>query len=183
MPARYKTVIAALMPLVVITTLLYFISPTQMVTYVGTENAYLLMFITALIGGLSVFSGVPYVAILITLALGGMNPYILGGVTALGVLIGDSTSYFFASRINIDTHETLKKYLSYIEKLYRTHPGKLPYFFFLYGLISPFPNDIITITAGMYRYNFFAMIFPLFVGNVLFGMTVAKFATYFSGVL
>ena len=34
-------------------------SPDQIIAYVGVENAYLLIFVLALIGGLTTFSGVP----------------------------------------------------------------------------------------------------------------------------
>jgi membrane protein YqaA with SNARE-associated domain len=183
MSHRYVKLACISAPFLFITVFFYVVSPTQLVTYIGTENAYVLMFVTALIGGISIFSGVPYVAILVALALGGMNPYLLGFVTALGVLIGDSTSYFFASRVSIHEYTRIAKYISVIEHWYHTYPQRLPIFFFLYGLFSPFPNDIITITAGVYRYSYFRMILPLFMGNVIFVTVVAKCATLFSGVL
>src|SRR5262245_31579144 len=76
----------------------YFSSPDKLVSFVGVQNAYLLIFVLALIGGLSTFAGVPYHLVLIALAAGGLNPLLLGLCTAFGVMLGDTTSYFIGHR-------------------------------------------------------------------------------------
>lgn len=171
------------LPFIAIAVLFYSISPSELITYVGTENSYVLMFITALIGGLSILVGVPYVALLVTFALGDLNPYLLAMVTATGVLIGDSTSYFLALRGNVHEIAFIEKYFERIEVLYQTHTRQLPLYFFMYGSFSPFPNDIITISSALCRYNFWKTIFPLFLGNLLFCTVIAKFAIYFTTLL
>ncbi|MEL6803883.1 MAG: hypothetical protein AAFO91_08905, partial [Bacteroidota bacterium] len=41
---------------------------------IGSQNAYLLMFVLALVGSISTFAGIPYPLFLISFAAGGINP-------------------------------------------------------------------------------------------------------------
>jgi membrane protein YqaA with SNARE-associated domain len=167
------------LPVILTVGVLALVSPSEVITYVGTDNAYLLMFATALIGGLSFFVGVPYVAMLITLALGDLNPYILGIVTACGVLCGDSVAYFFATRLRRTTSST-QNLIQKIDTLYETSPRYLPLLFLVYGAVSPFPNDLLTVSAGYAKYGFFKTMLPLFAGNVVFCIAIARGAVLFA---
>src|ERR1041385_1823003 len=67
--------------------------PDYIIKLMGVDNAYLLMFITAFFGGFTTFNVIPYHILLVTLALGGLNPFLLGFLAAIGVSIGDSSAY------------------------------------------------------------------------------------------
>ncbi len=73
--------------------LLFIVTPETLIDWVGLKNAYLLMFVTALLGGLTTFNTVPYLSMLLLLASGGLNPYLLGVASATGVMMGDTLSY------------------------------------------------------------------------------------------
>ena len=158
-------------------------SPDQIIAYVGVENAYLLIFVLALIGGLTTFSGVPYHLVLVTLAVGGLNPLLLGVVTACGVMLGDSTSYFIgyqgALLIPKRMHAMAERFFSVKER----YPRLLPVLFFIYGSSVPFSNDIITIPMGFLRYPFWRVMLPLGLGNLVFNVTLAFLAIYAYGAL
>jgi membrane protein YqaA with SNARE-associated domain len=156
----------------------YYASPAKIISYIGIENAYGLMFILALLGGLTTFSGVPYHAILIMLASGGLNPLYLGLSASFGVMFGDSTSYYIGYNGAQIVPQKIQKYLKRFCVYCLDHPKILPFAFFLYGSIVPFSNDFIVISMGMARYPFWKVMLPLGLGNVVFNTTLAYLAVY-----
>jgi membrane protein YqaA with SNARE-associated domain len=158
--------------------LFYYPSPEYIIGFVGAENAYVLIFILALIGGLTTFSGVPYHIILIGLAAGGLDPYLLGFVTAIGVMLGDSTSYYIGYQgralISPPLLERIERWTSIKAK----HPHLFPFIFFCYGALLPLSNDIITIPMGILRYSFWKTMIPLGFGNLIFNTVLAVLAAH-----
>jgi|GEM_PF-308295 len=76
------------------TVLLWTVGPEQMVSYIGVQNGYLIGFFLATFGGMSTLSSASYFATIITLAAGGLNPYLLAVVAGFGLLIGDSLFFY-----------------------------------------------------------------------------------------
>jgi membrane protein YqaA with SNARE-associated domain len=172
---KYPNVIFWL-PFIVFSTMLYFVSPADIVSWVGVSNSYLFMFIVAFIGGVSIFSGVPYPAILVTLALGGLNPFYLGVSAAFGLFLGDSSSFFLGRKSEGLITGSMKTLLDKILTLYDRFPKMMPLVFFTYGSVSPFPNDVITISAGIKGFPWSKTMPPLALGNLVFCVGVAYFA-------
>lgn len=156
----------------------YYISPEGVIGMIGVENAYILMFILSLLGGLSTFSGVPYHVVLIALAVGGVNPFILGIVTAVGVMIGDSTSYYIGYQGRTLMSQRIQNVLEKLSYIKQKYPRLLPVIFLLYGSLLPFSNDVIVIPMGFLRYPFWRVIIPLGVGNIIFNIGLAVIAAY-----
>ncbi len=76
---KYFLALFPLIVLVSITFLFYiYFTPTEVVDYVGVENAYLLMFVFAFLGGLTTLNMVPYYSVLLLLANSGVEPIFLG---------------------------------------------------------------------------------------------------------
>lgn len=169
-------------PLILFSIGLYFISPTQIVSFVGVENSYLFMFVIALIGGISLFSGVPYPVILVTLASWGLNPILLGSAAAFWVILGDSTSYLVWKKSDVILPQKMQFVLNKLLFVYDRYPKFLPFTFLIYGICSPFPNDVITVSAGLRNYNFWKTIIPLWIGNLVFCICLAQFSDYFSTI-
>ena len=153
-------------------------SPEKIVNLIGVDNAYVLIFILAFIGGLTTFSGVPYHLVLITLATGGLNPLLLGLATAFGVMLGDSTSYYIGYQGRIIIPDRLQKILQQVRYFGLKYPKILPLFFFLYGSLVPFSNDFIVISMGLSRYPFWRVMIPLGLGNLVFNISLAYLAVY-----
>ena len=158
--------------------LLYYSSPEKLIEFIGIENAYLFMFFLALLGGITTFSGIPYHLVLITLAAGGLNPFLLGVSSAVGVMIGDSTSYFVGHQGRVIIHQGIQKVLGKISSFGFKYPRILPLFFFLYGSFVPFSNDFIAISMGLARYPFWRVMLPLGAGNLVFNISIAFLASY-----
>jgi len=157
--------------------LFIFSSPEKLTSFIGVENAYALIFILAFLGGMSTFNGVPYHLVLITLATGGLDPFMLGLSTAAGVMLGDSVSYYLGYQGSAIIPGTLNNIFQKVRGLALRHPKVLPLFFFLYGAISPFSNDFIVISMGMARYPYWRVMVPLGLGNLVFNISLAYFAT------
>ena len=155
----------------------FFSSPEELISLIGVSNAYLLMFFLAFIGGMTTFNGIPYHLVLITLANGGLNPWLLGTLTAFGVMFGDSTSYYLGYQGSNLIPKSLCKIFELIKNFGLKYPKLMPMLLFLYGSISPFSNDFITISMGLSRYPFFKVMIPLGLGNLVFNVSLAYFAT------
>ena len=93
----YKKFLLALPILFIISfsLLLYlYVDPENFINLIGLENAYILMFLTAFVGGLTTFNFIPYYSIIILLVSAGLNPLYVGAASAVGVMCGDTFSYF-----------------------------------------------------------------------------------------
>ncbi len=161
----------------------YYSSPESVIGFVGVENAYGLIFVLALAGGLTTFSGIPYHLVLVALATGGLNPFVLGGVTALGVMLGDSTSYYIGYQGRLLMPHRLQTALQKLSVLEDKYPKLLPFFFLLFGSCLPFSNDVITIPMGFLHYPFWRVIIPLGLGNLIFNVALALIAAHAYEVL
>jgi membrane protein YqaA with SNARE-associated domain len=156
-------------------------SPEKLIDYIGVENAYALMFILALIGGLTTFSGVPYHAILVMLSSGGLNPLLIGLAASFGVMAGDATSYYIGYSGGRIVPPRIGKHLKKFYDFCLSYPRLLPLGFFAYGSIVPFSNDFIVISMGMARYPFWRVMIPLGLGNLVFNTALAFLSVHAYG--
>lgn len=173
---RYRYLSGFLPPLFFIIISLYlffFSSPEYIVSFIGVQNAYMLIFILAFLGGLTTFSGIPYHLVLVTLATGGLNPLLLGFSAAIGVMLGDSTSYYVGYRGGVIIPHGVQKFFQQWYVYIAKYPKLLPLFCLVYGSLVPFSNDFITISAGIARYSFWRVMIPLGIGNVVFNVSLA----------
>ncbi len=181
LPRKY-TRLFILLPFLAFMGMFYFFSPQDIVNAVGVENSYLFMFLVALLWGLSFFSGVPYPAILITFALGGVDATLLGIAAALWVVLWDSSSYLIGKKSEMVLGRESQYVLGKLFTVYDRFPKYLPAVFFLYGVFIPLPNDLITLSAGVKGYSFWKTVLPLWLGNIIFCITVATFADTFASI-
>jgi membrane protein YqaA with SNARE-associated domain len=170
---KYLPLIGVLLILIVVSFFFSDLATEDLVRWIGIENAYALLFVLAFLSGILTFVGVPYHFVLIALALGGLNPWILGISATAGVMLGDSVSYLigYYSRpmLPVEAQRPLRRLASFFGK----YPRLLPVFFFVYGCIAPYSNDLVGITLGVVRYPFARVMIPLGLGNLVFNTTVA----------
>lgn len=177
---KLSNIFLALLPIsfISISVFFYYSSSEKLILYIGVENAYILMFFLALWGGLTTFSGVPYHAVLVLLASGGLNPLILGVSTAVGVTLGDTTSYYVGYSGGSVVPQRVQKVLQKFCDFCLARPRLTPIMFFLYGSFVPFSNDFIVISMGLARYPFWRTMIPLSLGNLIFNISLAYIALY-----
>lgn len=156
----------------------FYTTPDGLVDFIGLQNAYFLMFTLAALGGLTTFNTVPYYSILLVLATAGVNPFILGLSSALGVMTGDSFSYFVGHQGATIVPTRLRSVFTHIYSIAVKYPKIFPLVCFLYGSFSPLSNDFITIPAGMARIPYLRVMAPLALGNIVFNVALAYLALY-----
>jgi membrane protein DedA with SNARE-associated domain len=154
------------------------IPSATLINYVGSNNAFALMFVLGLAGGLTTFTGIPYHFVLMSLAAGGINPLGLGLSTALGVMVGDSSMFYITNRVkNNLSHKILGRIGTWAKSLNK-HPYLITPSLIAYGAVSPFSNDFIVASLGIMGYSFKRIIIPLAIGNIIFNVAIAYVGLY-----
>lgn len=154
-------------------------SPEEIVNALGTRNGYLIAFVTAFLGGLSLFIVVPYYLAVGTLAAGGLNPFLLGIIAGTGVMLGDTTSYLVGYHGAAIFPDRIKYSFDKFSMWIHSRPYWLiSLILFLYGSFIPFPNDVLTVSLGLAQYPYIRMILPLGLGNIMFNTAVAFLASH-----
>ncbi len=153
--------------------------PTDdLINFVGSENAYILMFALGLAGGLTTFTGIPYHLVLMSLAAGGLNPLLLGISTAIGVMCGDSTMYAIGRQFKETLSPRLTLAVDEVRRLAEAHPRLLTPALILYGALSPFSNDFIVGSLSIAGHSYWRTIIPLSIGNLLYNIGIAYLGFY-----
>lgn len=145
---------------------LYFIGPREIVDMIGAKG-YLAMFLISLFGGMSSFGGPAYVATIVTLASGGLNPLLLGAASGAGISIGDTVYYYLGRRGSSLIHSN--KAAEWLE-LFSNWLLGLPRWLatagiYAYTAFTPLPNDVLTISIGLARFPYVPAIIALTLGN------------------
>lgn len=161
--------------------LLRYLSPTELVTSIGINNGYLVAFFVALLGGTSSLTGVSFVAVIATLAAGGLNPFLLALFAGVGIAVSDSMFFWIGRNAHdaIDsplTHQYLEKISIWINDRSRLVVG---IFIYIYTALTPLPTDILTTILGLAHQPYRFVAIPLLLGGITFAYLVATLGSYF----
>ena len=134
---------------------------------IGVTNSYLLLFVIALVGGVSSFTTGSYLATLYLLAQQGLSVPLLGLAGGVAIFIGDII-FFYLGRYGIKAlqqseSEWADKFSDWIAK---RSDKSLQLFTYVYVGLTPLPNDIITIALGASGRPFKTFLLPLFIGSI-----------------
>lgn len=155
--------------------LFFFISPEAVVDAIGVHNAYLVVFLLALIGGLSTLTGTSLFAVIATFAAGGALPLMLGICAGIGIFASDSIFFLLATRgsrsITQRKHDIRDMLAKHIQRLppWALHGGV-----YLYVGLSPLPNDILMIALALARVRYRTIAPALFAASI----TIATLTAY-----
>ena len=154
--------------------LLFYLPPTEIIDTIGVQNGYILTFFAALLGGTSVLFPFPYYLVVFTLGAGGLNPFLLGIFSGVGLMVGDSTSYLLGySGREIITGKLATAFNKIHNWALQKPKWVMPSLLFCYGAFAPIPNDIVVIPLGLARYPFIRVVIPLVLGNMVFSTIIA----------
>ncbi len=164
---KHYLLVGALAFIALWATALVFISPQEIINKIGPENAYIIVFLLAVIGGLSTVTGTSFFATTATFANGGADPLLLGLVGGLGIFISDSVFFFLANqgaKILKDEEGSFRwKLFGTIEKVPSWFLG---IFVFLYVGLSPLPNDILMIGLALAKVRYRKIFIPILLGSL-----------------
>jgi hypothetical protein len=153
--------------------------PSRIVDFVGEDNTYIVIFILAIIGGVSSFTATTYYATLFTFASGGANPLLLASISAPGVLIGDLVFWYVATQGRELAlrwvGKPLEKFTNWLNNLPR---WSVPIAIYGYTGFTPLPGDILMISLALLRYRIRQFIIPTLLGNFTIALIVVLSAYY-----
>lgn len=175
---RLMPIVLWIVVLAVFSVTLYLVSPDAIIAHIGVSNAYAIIFILSILGGMMTFSGIPYHLFLVTFVLSGLNPYLLGMIAGIGVTIGDMTSYMAGYYGRALVPRRIEVFMSKLEVLRESHPRLLPLIFLLYGSLVPYSSDVLTVPMGLIRYPFWKLMIPLGIGSMIFNVGLALLAAH-----
>ena len=145
---------------------------------IGTANSYLMMFVIAFLGGMTTFNFIPYYSVIFLLVSAGLNPFFVGLCSAIGVICGDTFSYYMGYSGGKVIPEKYKNFFYRVSAFAEKHPKLFLVLCFIYGCVSPLSNDFITIPAGISKIPFKQVLAPLFFGNLGFNISLAYLVLY-----
>lgn len=161
--------------------LLNYISPEEIVDSIGINNGYLVLFLVAFFGGMSSFSGASYIATVLTLAAGGLDPILLALVSGVGISLSDTLFYWVGhhSQHLIESPKILQKLERVSEWLSRQSRLIIGLCIYAYTSFTPLPTDLITLTLGLTRQPYLLVIVALTLGNFTFTYLLATLGSSF----
>lgn len=160
--------------------LLSYLEPEDIISKLGIENTYLAIFAFAIFGGVSAFSAAGFYGTLFYFAHSGMNPFILAGFSAFGVLIGDFIFWY----IGVEGRKLIKNeentYAIRLSGWLKQKPRWfVPIIIYAYTGLSPFPGDILMLALAFTGYRPRDIIIPTFFGNYTLALIITSSAYYF----
>jgi membrane protein DedA with SNARE-associated domain len=148
----------------------------NLIERVGITNGYLFIALAGLLGGLSGFTAPGFLAILISFAMGGLNPSLLGVVGGTALFLGDSLFYYLGRKGRDVARPFLSNYIARFSNFIEKRPlWMVRGFVFLYFSFAPLPNDLIVIPLGIAGYDFRKFFLFAWAGNIFFVFWVSLF--------
>ncbi|MEK7461571.1 MAG: hypothetical protein AAB586_00670 [Patescibacteria group bacterium] len=151
-----------------------YITPKEIVDYIGVQNTYAVSFLLAVFGGLSTVTGISFFASIVTFSSGGANPFLLGLFGGLGIFISD-TIFFFIARYSVQVFQKNIKPVSlrFVSRMQKVSLGLVLFGVYIYIGFTPFPNDILMIALVLMGVSFKRLAPVLLVGSITVVMLVA----------
>lgn len=175
----YLTVALVALFIVVWTALLWYWGADTIVARLGVQNGYLLAFTIAVLGGVSTLTAAPYYTTLVTLAVGGLHPLVLGAIAGTGAMIGDMVFFYLGQRSRPILPQRVTGWL---ERLSSWLAGKprwfAPVLIYAYIGFTPLPNDIIMVLAGFTQLRYRTIVIADWLGNITLAIFVALAGRY-----
>lgn len=170
----YYILIAIVIFIVAVNALFFFVSPQEIVSFIGTENAYGIVFITAAIGGLSSITGVALFTTLAMFSAGGADPFLLGLVGGVGIFISDTVFYFVAKYGHKALPEHWGAYVTKALQWIKRYPTWLVFIVvYLYIGFTPLPADVLMATIALAGFPYRKIAPVLLLGSITVAMLVS----------
>ncbi len=167
---NYSAFIGVLVAIVIVSLILFYSNPAEIVADMGVRNIYAFLFVFALLGGVSSFTSTSFYATVITLSLsGGLDPLTVGIIAGIGMGFGDSMFYLLGQRAykaffySENNQRRVQKFLSWLEKKPR---WMMPIIIYIYSGFTPFPGDLLMMSMAILGYPYRKAIIPMVLGNI-----------------
>jgi uncharacterized membrane protein YdjX (TVP38/TMEM64 family) len=155
--------------------LLYNYSPEEIVSWLGVENGYALLFLISLFGGVSAVTAGSYFGVLLTLAAGGLDPLLLALVSGSAATVGDTMFYYLGrqGRASVE-HGRMYDWLMRVSGWLNKRPAwNAPVLLYLLAAFTPVPNDVTAAVMGLASRSWLTTVIPLVLGNITLTFMIA----------
>ncbi|MEX0932939.1 MAG: VTT domain-containing protein [Candidatus Pacearchaeota archaeon] len=154
-------------------------TPTEIISRMGVNNIYIILFLIASIGGVSSFTASSYYVAIPILVAGGLDPLILAFIGGTGITIGDSLFFYLGKKgRSISSTEFYNKTEKFVNWINRSPKGVVPLGVYFFTGFTPLPNDLLTIPLGYSGYPYKKIILPLWLGNITATLLLALVSIY-----
>lgn len=169
----YITLAATIFFIAFWTILLMLYNPKEIVKAIGIENGYLLTFFVAMLGAFSSLTFASVYPMIVTFALGDLNPVILTVAAGSGLTIGDALFYYLGMKVRPFIKGKMKRLLDRFLEWTQHRPAWLiPLIVYFYVGFTPFPNNLLTGSLAASGYAFKKAIIPVLLGNISFPVLI-----------
>ncbi len=179
MSPRFKKIIiffGVLLLIVGFLVFLKYVSPEALVLKLGVQNGYLLIFFTALLGGLSASGSIIFITLLVTLVAGGLNPLYAGLLTGAGLIIGDLLMFYIGSHgralVTGKVDQYITNFASHIKEK-RSLQILAPILGYFYIGFAPLPNEFPVLFFAVIKYPVKRVFTIIILGDITFALMVA----------
>jgi membrane protein YqaA with SNARE-associated domain len=176
---RLLVFLAIVALVLVLTAPLYFFSPEEVVDMFGVRNSLIVLFVVSFFGGLSAGGAASFMAVLGVLAASGINPFMLGAISGLALTIGDLLIFGLGKKgremIEGKTEERLERFSRFLQ---RKSGRYIPFVIWFYIGLTPFPNDLLTISLAAIDYPKKKIWLPVLLGDLTFATLFAVLVSY-----
>lgn len=141
--------------------------PDEIIRSIGITNVYFVVFLASTIGGVSTLFAGSFYATIITFALGGLDPFVLGFFAGMGATIGDSIFFYFGLKgRSVLSGRMREKAMTFSAWLQRQNRVVVTISIFIYAGFTPFPKDLLVVALALGDYRYRKMLPPLLLGNI-----------------
>lgn len=156
-----------------------YLGPGKIVSSLGVTNSLIITFLLGFIGGISSVGMSAFYLTLITVTVGGGNPFLVALIGTLGLTIGEMLIFYLIVIGREKTPPKLKTRIVSLSKWLKNKPRWLiPIFTIIYIGMTPFPNEILVIILALIKYPHKIVIATLLLGNFIFSLLISLVAKY-----
>jgi membrane protein DedA with SNARE-associated domain len=164
---KYKGVLLLVGVFLSLNLVFLFISPEEIVEYIGVNNTYLTIFLIASVGGLNSITGGVLYGSIAAFAAGGASPWLLGLVGGAGIAIGDSLVFYLFRYTSKSLSQEWEDKIAKVQKKVEHLPRSVQYFLIYIALgFTPLPNDILMFMLAVLRFQFW-QVFPFILAGAI----------------
>ncbi|NIU80841.1 hypothetical protein GWN63_01130 [Candidatus Bathyarchaeota archaeon] len=142
------------------------------------QLGYVGVFLTSLVGAMSIVIPVPYTLVILTLGTR-MNPLLLAVAGGTGSAVGEFSGYLLGYYGRAIISEERQRKMNHMLRVFE-HYGAIAIFLFA---LTPLPDDLLFIPLGIMRYNFVKAFVPSVLGKILMSSILAYGGRFYFDLL
>ncbi len=181
---QYALFLFVLALIVSVMVLLIIYSPERFIEMIGVENSYIVLFFLGLLGGVSSLTATSFLVTASGFALGGLNPFVIGVVSGVGMTLGDLLFFLLGKKGRDVSKGVLRIKLEKVSEWISQKPPWLIFVVvFTYLAFTPFPGDILIVSLALFGVPLKLLIVPFLLGNIVLITLVTYLSVLGFGIL